>query len=144
MSATLAESTDAYVLDAQIGFVLRQAYQRHSVVFAEMMGDAVTNTQWAALAKLREVGDCSQNRLGRLIGMDVATIKGVVERLVKRGYVQASPDLADRRRLVLSVTGEGSGTSSENVMYLASSAMEKSISACVARSAGFTCGLSSP
>jgi DNA-binding MarR family transcriptional regulator len=98
---------DDYVLEAQVGFILRQAYQRHSVLFAEMMGDAVTTTQWAALSKLHQIGDCSQNLLGRLIGMDVATIKGVVERLVKRGYVQIAPDLTDRRRLVLTVTDAG-------------------------------------
>jgi DNA-binding MarR family transcriptional regulator len=101
---------DDYVLEAQVGFMLRQAYQRHSVLFAEMMGDAVTTTQWAALSKLHQVGDCSQNQLGRLIGMDVATIKGVVERLVKRGYLQIAPDLTDRRRLVLTLTDEGRAT----------------------------------
>ncbi len=101
---------DDYVLEAQVGFMMRQAYQRHSVLFAEMMGDAVTTTQWAALSKLHQVGDCSQNQLGRLIGMDVATIKGVVERLVKRGYLQIAPDLTDRRRLVLTLTDEGRAT----------------------------------
>ena len=47
--------------------------------------------QWAALAKLAEVGECSQNLLGRLVAMDVATIKGVVERLVRRGFAATRP-----------------------------------------------------
>jgi len=109
-AVTALANGEDYVLEAQVGYMLRQAYQRHSVLFAEMMGDAVTTTQWAALSKLHQVGDCSQNQLGRLIGMDVATIKGVVERLVKRGYLQIAPDLTDRRRLVLTLTDEGRAT----------------------------------
>ncbi len=78
----------AYVLDDQIGFILRQAYQRNSVLFGELFGDELTPTQWAAIAKLSQVGGCSQNHLGRLIAMDAATVKGVVDRLMKRGLVE--------------------------------------------------------
>ena len=47
-----------YVLDEQIGFVLRQAQQRHTTLFAAEMIEGLTPTQWAALAKLRECGAC--------------------------------------------------------------------------------------
>ena len=67
----------------------------------------MTSTQWAAVAKLHDVGECSQNLLGRLIGMDVATIKGVVSRLARRDLVKVEPDLADRRRLVVALTPAG-------------------------------------
>ena len=40
------------------------------------------------LAKLLEVGPCSQNHLGRLIYLDAATIKGVVDRLSARGFLR--------------------------------------------------------
>ena len=39
--------------------------------------------------------------------MDVATIKGVVDRLVKRGLFVARPDPADARRLTISLTALG-------------------------------------
>ena len=74
------------ILDDQVGFLLRQAQQRHTTIFAAGMIESLTPTQWAALAKLREVGDCSQYRLGRLTAMDAATIKGVVDRLTARGF----------------------------------------------------------
>src|ERR1700722_10722267 len=77
---------EPYVLDEQVGFALRQAQQRHTTIFAAKMIEDLTPTQWAALAKLREVGDCSQNHLGRLTAMDAATIKGVVDRLTARGF----------------------------------------------------------
>jgi DNA-binding MarR family transcriptional regulator len=52
------------VLDEQIGFILRQVWQRHATIFAREIGINLTPTQWAALAKLTETGPCSQNQLG--------------------------------------------------------------------------------
>jgi MarR family transcriptional regulator, lower aerobic nicotinate degradation pathway regulator len=97
----------AYVLDEQIGFILRQVSQRHAAIFARDIGIEMTPTQWAALAKLLETGPCSQNLLGRLTAMDVATIKGVIDRLTARGLTETSPDPEDGRRLLVSLTRAG-------------------------------------
>ena len=97
----------AYVLDDQIGFILRQVSQRHATIFARDIGIDLTPTQWAALAKLVETGPCSQNQLGRLTAMDVATIKGVIDRLTARGVTETSPDPLDGRRLLVSLTKTG-------------------------------------
>jgi MarR family transcriptional regulator, lower aerobic nicotinate degradation pathway regulator len=96
-----------YVLDEQIGFILRQVSQRHATIFARDIGIGLTPTQWAALAKLQETGTCSQNQLGRLTAMDVATIKGVIDRLTARGLTETSPDPEDGRRLLVSLTRAG-------------------------------------
>ncbi|HYW61779.1 MAG TPA: MarR family winged helix-turn-helix transcriptional regulator [Bradyrhizobium sp.] len=100
-------SRPPYVLDEQIGFILRQVWQRHAAIFARGIGIALTPTQWAALAKLDETGPCSQNQLGRLTAMDVATIKGVIDRLTARGLTKTCPDPADGRRLLVSLTPTG-------------------------------------
>jgi len=113
-NATVAESSE-YRVDQQVGFFLRQANQRHVAIFAGMMGDRLTTTQWAALSKLREIQPSSQNQLGRETAMDVATIKGVVDRLVVRGLVQTEQDPKDGRRLVLSLTEEGLAAIKRNV-----------------------------
>jgi MarR family transcriptional regulator, lower aerobic nicotinate degradation pathway regulator len=97
----------AYVLDEQIGFILRQVSQRHATIFARDIGAELTPTQWAALAKLAEAGPCSQNQLGRLTAMDVATIKGVIDRLSARGLTETSADPEDGRRLRVSLTRVG-------------------------------------
>jgi DNA-binding MarR family transcriptional regulator len=102
-----AAGNTGYVLDDQVGFLLRQVQQRHVSIFARHFGDDMTPMQWAALAKLAEVGECSQNLLGRHTAMDVATIKGVAERLAKRGLTETRPDPEDRRRLLISLSAEG-------------------------------------
>lgn len=98
-----------YHLDEQIGFVLRKASQRHIAIFSQRIAE-LTPPQFAALAKLAEVGDTSQNQLGQLVAMDAATIKGVIDRLKSRGLVALSKDDGDRRRLVVSITPQGRAT----------------------------------
>jgi MarR family transcriptional regulator, lower aerobic nicotinate degradation pathway regulator len=114
-STTLADRLENYRVDRQIGFYLRQANQRHVALFGERMEDRLTTTQWAALTKLKDIGPTSQNQLGRDTAMDVATIKGVVDRLVARGYVRSTPDPNDGRRLLLSVTADGADAIQRNL-----------------------------
>jgi MarR family transcriptional regulator, lower aerobic nicotinate degradation pathway regulator len=96
-----------YVLNDQVGFLLRVAMQHHTSIFTTRMIEGLTQTQFAALAKLYEVGSCSQNHLGRLIYLDAATIKGVVDRLGARGLVTALNDPNDRRRRAVALTERG-------------------------------------
>ena len=105
----VAEGNDAraYILDRQAGFVLRLAQQRHTTIFASLMIEGLTPTQWAALAKLKEIGPSSQNLLGRLTAMDAATIKGVIDRLSKRGLTRTRPDSTDARRVLVALTERG-------------------------------------
>ncbi|HQY42947.1 MAG TPA: MarR family winged helix-turn-helix transcriptional regulator [Paracoccaceae bacterium] len=101
------EKTSApYALDDQIGFVLRRVTQRHIGIFTGAIG-AVTTTQFAALAKLAELGPLSQNHLGRVTAMDAATIKGVVDRLRREGLVATADDPDDRRRLTVALSTRG-------------------------------------
>lgn len=102
-----SSTKSSYVLDEQVGFILRQVWQRHSAIFSRDIGTNITPTQWAALSKLAETGPCSQNQLGRLTAMDVATIKGVIDRLTARGLTETSQDPEDGRRLLVSLTRAG-------------------------------------
>jgi DNA-binding MarR family transcriptional regulator len=99
--------TSAYRLEQQVGYILRQASQRHAAIFATRIPEQLTTTQFATLVRLQEVGPCSQNQLGRLTAMDAATIKGVTDRLIQRGFVAATLDPEDGRRRMLVLTGAG-------------------------------------
>lgn len=100
-------SVPKYRLNRQVGHLLRKANQRHTGIFAEHMPAGLTPTRFAALVKLYEVGATSQNELGRLTAMDVATIKGVVDRLRTRGLVESRKDKDDARRRLVSLTDTG-------------------------------------
>jgi MarR family transcriptional regulator, lower aerobic nicotinate degradation pathway regulator len=102
-----AAKSSHYVLDEQVGFLLRLAMQRHTSIFMSQMTAKLTQTQFAALAKLLEVGPCSQNHLGRLIYLDAATIKGVVDRLKLRKFITTQSDPGDRRRRAITLTEQG-------------------------------------
>jgi DNA-binding MarR family transcriptional regulator len=97
----------SYVLEENVGFILRQVTQRHLALFSAAMCHELTPRQFSALVKLGEHGTSSQNQLGRLTAMDNPTIKGVVDRLIRRDLVAARPDPDDARLLMLSLTANG-------------------------------------
>jgi DNA-binding MarR family transcriptional regulator len=102
----MTDAPNPYSLDDQIGYVLRRVTQRHLAIFAARIPE-VTTTQFAVLARLAEVGPLSQNHLGRATAMDAATIKGVVDRLVRLGFAATAADPEDRRRLTVTLTDSG-------------------------------------
>ncbi len=102
-----AKSSTGYALERQIGFLLRQASQRHAALFAERVSDNITPRQLSALVKLLENGICWQTQLGRMTAMDVATMKGVVDRLAARRLVETTEDPDDGRRVLVKLTRTG-------------------------------------
>ena len=95
-------------MEDQVGFILRRAHQRATGIFNAAMAEfGVTPTQFAALAKLHDIGAVSQNELGRLTAMDPATIWGVASRLIARGYVRETRDAKDARLVILTLTEAG-------------------------------------
>jgi DNA-binding MarR family transcriptional regulator len=103
-----------YRIEEQVGYLLRRAHQRASAIFQVTIGDPnITPTQYSSMVKLKEYKELSQNLLGRLVGMDKATMQGVVRRLKERGLVDSRPDPGDARRTLLSLTTEGDRTATK-------------------------------
>ena len=106
--AAQAPADRAYVLEEQIGHLLRRAHQRATALFLEVMDELeLTPTQYAALVKIADMGEISQNHLGRLTAMDPATSQGVIRRLEAHGLIALRADPDDRRRTLLSLSGAG-------------------------------------
>ena len=97
----------SYELDAQVGFLLRLANQRHSIIFQNHITQGLTPTQFSTLIRVAEHDKVSQNQLGRLAAMDSATTKGVVDRLKSKGLLYATPDPEAKRRSTISLTPQG-------------------------------------
>ncbi|MFH6784447.1 MULTISPECIES: MarR family winged helix-turn-helix transcriptional regulator [Methylobacterium] len=99
---------DRYRVEDQIGYLLRRAHQRASSIFEAVMREfSVTPVQFAVLCKLHDLGPTSQNHVGRLVGVDPATMFGVARRLTARGLVRPTADEADARLVLLALTDEG-------------------------------------
>ena len=114
--AGAAEGAPPYVLEKQIGHLLRRAHQRASAIFAERIGeDHLTPRQYAALVKIQDCGAVTQNHLGRLTAMDPATIRGVVRRLRDRRLIAGRTDLTHRRRIVWRLTVAGAAVVARTV-----------------------------
>jgi DNA-binding MarR family transcriptional regulator len=103
----MAITHQSYSVSEHFGFILRQVSQRYAAHFAAAFGDDLTSPQFSTLVTLLNTGPCSQNQLGRLVATDAATIKGIVDRLLKRGMVVTSTDPADGRMLIISLTKTG-------------------------------------
>ena len=107
-SARATAARPDYCLDASAGHLLRLAHQRYQSIFQDRAtGLGLTGPQFATLLRLSQLGRATQNHLGRLAGMDSATIQGVVRRLIDRGFMRTAGDPLDRRLRVLTITEEG-------------------------------------
>lgn len=107
MTSQAENAENEYSLDEQVGYLMRLASQRHAAIFQTHTVRGLTPTQFSALIRLSEQGKCSQNQLGRLASMDVATIKGVVDRLHQKDLITVNKDPDDKRRALISLTDAG-------------------------------------
>lgn len=96
-----------YDVREQVGFLLRSAFQRHTAIFMSNIVASLTQTQLAAIATLYYSDPLAHNELGASVGLDASTIKGVIDRLKKRGLVKAWTNVQDRRSRTVTLTAKG-------------------------------------
>ncbi|CAN7671513.1 MarR family winged helix-turn-helix transcriptional regulator [Pseudorhodoferax sp. LjRoot39] len=97
-----------YAVTAQVGHLLRRAYQRHVALFQSEIPDAqLTAAQFVTLCAVRDMGACSLNDVVKRTAIDQATVRGVVERLAARGLLTVSAHQRDGRKRELALTDAG-------------------------------------
>ncbi|MGO1548073.1 MarR family winged helix-turn-helix transcriptional regulator [Microbacterium gubbeenense] len=96
-----------YALSENVGYLLRRCFQISTSEFVRTAPRELSPPRFAALARLIEVETVSQNRLGRLISADAATVKGIVDRLRSIGAVEVEADPHDKRQRLVSITPRG-------------------------------------
>jgi DNA-binding MarR family transcriptional regulator len=102
--------SDDLTIHGMAGHLIRRLHQRSVQVFAaqaKAAGVDLTPVQFAALAALEQSPGLDQAGLAAAIAYDRATIGGVVDRLVSKGYVARTVSETDRRARVLTLTGAG-------------------------------------
>jgi DNA-binding MarR family transcriptional regulator len=79
----------------------------HPLLTSKLATAGSRGYHYRLLAALHEFGPASQASLGRRTGMDRSDVAAAVTELVGRGLAVRTPDPADRRRNVISITPAG-------------------------------------
>ena len=92
------------------GHLIRRLHQQSTQVFVQRTqaaGFDLTPVQFAALDAIAAQPGTDQARLAEMIAYDRATIGGVIDRLVQKGWVHRVVSERDRRAREVSLTDEG-------------------------------------
>jgi DNA-binding MarR family transcriptional regulator len=89
------------------GHLIRRAQQRHVALWQERVSAEVSSVQYAALSVLERMPGANQSELGEELDLDRSTIADIVSRLERRGVIERSAHVSDRRRNVLRLTDTG-------------------------------------
>lgn len=67
----------------------------------------ITQTQFLLLVAIRAYGRCTMGTLAHSLHVQMPSATGVVDRLVRAGYVRRSPKPEDRRQVIVELTAKG-------------------------------------
>ncbi len=109
-------SDQGYVLNEQVGHLIRKAQQRHTAIFQQYCSDLqLTPIQFAALCVIVEKDSSSLTELVQATDIDQATIRGVVSRLKKQELIKLASDPNDQRKVMVQATAKGKKVLSQMV-----------------------------
>jgi len=90
-----------------VGHLIRRSQQIHTLMWNSEVSDEVTSPQISVLVALAKNPGVDQRTLGEAVSLDRSTAADVIERLMKRGFLERTRDPKDRRRNVLRLTTNG-------------------------------------
>lgn len=103
-----ADLAREFVLEDHPAHIVRRVHQRAGSLFQRIVdGDALSPTQFAALATLLKHAELSQAQLCRLTAMDPSTGTIVLRKLIQQGLVRKSKSHRDSRLSLVSLTETG-------------------------------------
>ncbi len=92
------------------GHLIRRAQQVHTSVWAEVVGDDLTSSQFAVLNVIHNKPGIDQTTLSQMASLDTSTCQDIVTRLKKKGFIERVRDASDRRRWLLRLSEQGRNT----------------------------------
>ncbi|HZN70173.1 MAG TPA: MarR family transcriptional regulator [Micromonosporaceae bacterium] len=101
------EVLPAIVRDLPSWLLTQTAVHAHRIVSDGLGKVGAHRSHYRVLAALRDVGPMSQAALGRRTGIYLSDMVATINQLVEAGYVERTPDPADRRRNVITLTTPG-------------------------------------
>jgi len=90
------------------GHLLRRAVQHYAALWASIVTAGLTSPQFAVLALLDSADDgLDQRSIAEGAALDKSTCGDLIDRLARRGLVEAGIDPANRRRKIVRMTEAG-------------------------------------
>lgn len=90
-----------------VGHLIRRSQQIHTMMWNAEVSDEVTSPQIMILVALARTPGVDQRTLGETVSLDRSTTADIIERLMKRGFLERARDPKDRRRNLLQLTPMG-------------------------------------
>lgn len=105
---TAADDTKPAVLTQKPSWLVSEVSRvAHRLLTGKLATVGSRGYHYRLLAALQEFGPASQATLGRRTGMDRSDVVAAVNELVGRGLADRSPDPADGRRNIITITPAG-------------------------------------
>jgi DNA-binding MarR family transcriptional regulator len=118
------EKLRQFNLSAAPGHLLRRNHQRSVDIFSRTVGDDVTRQQIGTLIALYHRPGASQRDLVDATGIDKSTLKEMLGRMTKRGWVKRERDPQDSRAWTMHLTDEGLETLLDRVERVEAAQLE--------------------
>ncbi len=97
--AEFAERLGALMPEVMRGFTKREN--------SNLIKSRITLAQYFVLDHLLKAGECKMKDIAAFLNVSTAAATGIVERIVKYGYIQRVFDPADRRIIRIKLTAKG-------------------------------------
>ena len=96
-----------YDFDQSIGYLLCTVWRGlENSLNEELRQHGVTYRQWQVLAWLALLGEAMQNQLAERMGIESATLVGVLDRMERDGWIGRHPHPTDRRKKIIRPTDQ--------------------------------------
>jgi DNA-binding MarR family transcriptional regulator len=104
---TTADTTPARLTAKPTWLISQTAAHAHRLLAATFAAAGTRGYHYRLLAALQEFGPASQASLGRRSGIDRSDVVAALNELGGRGLVERTPDPADHRRNIVTITPAG-------------------------------------
>ena len=99
----------SHVTRQDLSFAIAQLMPRiiQGIQLEFLVKRSITQTQFVVLVAIHSTGRCPMSALAKNMHVSLPTMSGIVDRLVRAGYIRRVEDLQDRRQVVIELVRKG-------------------------------------
>jgi DNA-binding MarR family transcriptional regulator len=107
MSLSASGDNPARFMSLPSWLMTQAGVHAHRLVTEGLAAEGARGYHYRLLSVLDDSGPASQAQLGRRSGIHLSDLVAAINELADRGFIHRSPDPADRRRNIITITGNG-------------------------------------